>query len=72
MADLMNKVGSYQLLLNELDDKANASRGTYVPGRHRNVNAIYAPVDPFYSHPRNPYPEEETDSEDIAALELTG
>lgn len=30
MANLMNKVGGYQLLLNELDDKANASRGTYV------------------------------------------
>ncbi|KAK9951609.1 hypothetical protein M0R45_007047 [Rubus argutus] len=72
MADLMIKVGSYQLLLNELDDEANASKGTYAPGRHRNVNAIYAPVDPFYSHPRTLFQEDETDGEDIAALELTG
>lgn len=70
MADLMNKVGSYQLLLNELDDKANASRGTYVPGRYRNIGVVYTPVDPFYSYPLHPYQEEEVVSEDIAALEL--
>lgn len=72
MADLMNKVGSYQLLLNELDDKANVSRRTYVHGKHRNVGAVYTIIYPVYSYPRYPYQEEEAKVEDIAALELAG
>ena len=40
MGDLINKVGSYELILNELDDKANASKGTYVPGKNRIVGAL--------------------------------
>lgn len=55
MADLMNKVGSYQLLLKEFDDKTNASRGTSVPGRHMSVGVVYTPEDPFYSFPRHRY-----------------
>ncbi|KAL6174599.1 hypothetical protein ACLB2K_051245 [Fragaria x ananassa] len=40
MGDLINKVGSYELILNELDDKANASKGTYVPAKNRIVGAL--------------------------------
>ncbi|KAL6208348.1 hypothetical protein ACLB2K_019299 [Fragaria x ananassa] len=32
MADLMNKVGSYRIVLNDMDERQNVSKGTYVPG----------------------------------------
>lgn len=72
MANLMNKVGNYQLLLNELKDKENASRGTYMPGRHKTVGAIYTLVDPCYTHQHPIYQEENPCSEEITALELIG
>ena len=54
MGDLINKVGSYELILNELDNKANASKGTYVPGKNRMVGALSMQTsahDPYYQRP---------------------
>ena len=44
MGNLINKVGSYELILNELDDKTNASNGTYIPGKNRIIWGTYKPL----------------------------
>ena len=73
MVDLINKVGSYELILNEMDEKANASKGTYMSGRYRMVGALNLQTltfDPYYRR------QEETkvapDYDDVGAVELTG
>lgn len=43
-----------------------------MPGRHRNIGAVYTPIDPFYTHQQLLYQKEDSYNEDIAALELTG
>ncbi|MDD0148629.1 hypothetical protein PSY31_23365, partial [Shigella flexneri] len=53
MGELITEVGSFEHLLRETDARKNASRGTYVPGKHRTVAALsYQPAtyDPYYHH----------------------
>ncbi|KAL6191631.1 hypothetical protein ACLB2K_038021 [Fragaria x ananassa] len=80
MADLMNKVGSYQIVLKDMDERQNASSGTYTPrmlkprfgpNRHRTVGAIYLHVDPYYPvSVAHRYNMDYDDEEEVAALEL--
>ncbi|KAL6209266.1 hypothetical protein ACLB2K_020208 [Fragaria x ananassa] len=80
MADLMNKVGSYQIVLNDMDERQNACSGTYVPGtlkpryvpnRHKTVGAIYSHVDPYYpASVARRYNMDYDDEEEVATLEL--
>ncbi|KAL6192123.1 hypothetical protein ACLB2K_038510 [Fragaria x ananassa] len=80
MADLMNKVGSYQIVLNDMDERQNTSSSTYTPrtlkprygpNRHRIVGAIYSHVDPYYhALVAHRYSMDYGDKEEVAALEL--
>ncbi|KAL6199345.1 hypothetical protein ACLB2K_029129 [Fragaria x ananassa] len=73
MGDLINKIGSYELILNEMDEKANASKGTYVPRRNRTVRALnlQSPMyDPYYQRQEETKATQEYD--DVGAVELTG
>nr|XP_011457309.1 PREDICTED: uncharacterized protein LOC105349391 [Fragaria vesca subsp. vesca] len=73
MGDLINKVGSYELILKELDDKTNASKGTYIPGKNRTVGALnlQAPTyDPYYQRSEEAHTDQ--DLEDVGVVELTG
>ena len=73
MGDLINKVGSYKLILNEMDEKANASKGTYVPGRNRTVGtlSLQSPTfDPYYQRQEETEAAQEYD--DVGAVEQLG
>ncbi|KAL6129036.1 hypothetical protein ACLB2K_072389 [Fragaria x ananassa] len=80
MADLMNKVGSYQIVLNDMDERQNASSSTYMPGtlkprygpnRIRTGVAIYSLVDPYYhASVAHRYSMAYDDEEEVATLEL--
>ncbi|KAL6175169.1 hypothetical protein ACLB2K_051812 [Fragaria x ananassa] len=80
MADLINKVGRYQIVVNDMDERHNASSGTYThgtlkprygPNRHRIVGAIYSHVDPYYlASVAHRYNMDYDDKEEVDALEL--
>ncbi|XP_040362781.1 uncharacterized protein LOC112166133 [Rosa chinensis] len=77
MGELITEVGSFEHLLRETDTRKNASRGTYVPGKHRTVAALsYQPAtyDPYYHHNNEEVVQDDDEEEknDIAAYELTG
>ncbi|KAL6225626.1 hypothetical protein ACLB2K_004475 [Fragaria x ananassa] len=80
MAYLMNKVGSYQIVLNDMDERQNTSSGTYTPrtlkprfgpNQHRTVGAIYSHVDQYYPVlVAHQYSMDYDDEKEVAALEL--
>ena len=73
MGDLIKEVGNYELILNDMDEKANASKGTYVPGRNMTVGALNlqsSNFDPYYQ--RQEETEATQDYEDISAVKMTG
>ncbi|KAL6133620.1 hypothetical protein ACLB2K_065854 [Fragaria x ananassa] len=80
MANLMDKVRSYQIVLNDMNERKNASSDTYTlgtlkpryrPNRHRTVGAIYSHVDPYYpTSVAHRYNMDYDDEEEVAALEL--
>ncbi|KAL6185856.1 hypothetical protein ACLB2K_041979 [Fragaria x ananassa] len=80
MTDLMNKVGSYQIVLNDMDERQNTSSSTYTPetlkprygpNQHRTVVAIYSHVDLYYpTAVAHRYNMDYDNEEEVASLEL--
>ncbi|XP_024200122.1 uncharacterized protein LOC112203378 [Rosa chinensis] len=76
MGELITEVGSFEHLLREMDAMKNASKGTYIPGKHPIVAALShqsSSFDPYYKSEESSTAEaDESEEDEIAALELTG
>lgn len=62
MGDLIKKVGNYEMILNEMDEKENASKRTYMLGKNMTVGelTIKPPTyDSYYQRPEETHTEQD-------------